>query len=497
MKTSKSSSLSTAATTLGDGCSAIYGNSLGRSAFGNLANIAEESVKVDTANEFNLKKEIIYISDSHELSKKTSHQSGLTVNFGFFKIGHKNESELTMTESSKNIYFLASARRIGKVIRLGDTTLTKESLDVYNQDPEIFAEDYGTQYISSLSTGYYCYVLIEIKCSSQQQAKQRKKELELAASNENANADAKLGSGSNFTELCNQYGAHSIMVTNLTELPKQKYSSPIESNLAIVDLVEERDPIDAPTLMTIYNSYPSSKIKLVNDQTTKVMNLLKNKYRITETLPKARMQVNDLKPASDYLCDYKNSEDIKHYIELNEEMLSQMDSALFLLDKNIFSDVSSYLKEVEEIKNNIEKIKTPTELLPIKLNLIKHAKDVDSSGEDGPKDALAKILSPGNESWFNPKFSMSDRHKAKSRSLVIFSKDYISTNKYPDPKSDWKNEIITHSSSGSISHDKYELQLRDWMMKNLSPWQYYHCSITCTATQKGVYSYAVVYPPKH
>ena len=493
------SAVSGSASTFGDGCSSIYASSMFASAFGDVSDIVKD---VETAGEYALQHRIYYIKDSYELNKKTTSKSGLALNFGFFKIGSQSEKTIDIQESSKTIYYLAASRRVGQTTRLQNPKATDEATKIYKESPVTFNQEFGAYYVSGMVRGYYSYVLIEIECSSEQQAEERKKRLDGSVTTDDGSGSASLDSTKGFSELCKEFNAKKFLYTNLTEIPEelQNFSKlDFDDSLKLVDLVAKNDILKAPYIVTEYNNYSPSQFGEGNDKLNDVIESLNFDYNVKKNLPMYQQAVNDLTDAFQRKCDYEESDKISASLAHYEALLNNMNWALDMLDKDIFADVSKYTDAYQKVFDEDSEDYLLT-LTANKLLLTKHG-----SSERIATDALQNLLNPdGNEAEtrYNPKFTTracrqdkkTDRlEKGKSRALVIFSQLEIVTDKNPSPTTKWLHHSFDSKEGGS-SDDAWELELRNWMMTNLTPWQYYHCSITTSAAGIDGYKYSVVYP---
>ena len=526
----KTASTQTSAT-FGDGCTPLYGKSLQYTAFTNKPEKTQEKdtkkddnlpedpnctdicsvsadteggplkvTEIDTTSDYELKEKIIFIENSRHFEEITSHKTGLKINLGFFSLGHESSSTSVMKQSNKTVYYIAQARRIGKTTRLvQDKIELSDHADCLRKtNIGLFTQEFGSCYINSMVKGYYSYVLIEIKCSSEQQAKDRKSQLELAAQTENGNGSASLDSGNSFSELCESFNAKKYWYSNLTDIPEElkNFSAlSIADSLKLVDLVAQKDPADAPFMIKEYAEYPASLFPDLNTHQQKVFDNLKEMYEVESTLPTYQQEINDLTEASERKCDFEQDDKIDGSLTHYKTLLKYMRQALTRLDRDINADVKTYKEDYDEALKDTNII-SASQLTPKKLTIMKHGAHSSKSGREAPASALSQILDPkgfDNGVRYNAKFTSYDASNKDAIGVVYYSKLPIVTNTDPAASATWLSHTI--ETSDGRKNDSKEIKLRDWIQENLTPWQFYHCSVAITGSEAGDYTYSVVYPP--
>lgn len=403
-----------------------------------------------------------------------------------------------MEESSKNIYVLSYAKKTGATQHLRSTEVTDEAKEAYKKNKVSFYRTYGSQYIHSATQGYYCFLLIAIKCSSESQARDRRKKLDASLTTEDGSGSASSGKSDSFSSLCREYGGSAQIHHNLT-IPKELSnfnSLDIKEKLEIVNLVDTMDISKANFVFSSLKHYPDQEFPSVRDTTNRVQEIFINDYEFDKKGCEYQKYINDLQPYYDHQSNYEKSKDTDASYKYYTEKLKLFRKKLDNIENDLFVDFDAIEKELEKFENSNQGEKVIS-LIPKKLNIVKHRLKSSKSGKDAPEDALKKTADRDavykDEVRWCPKFTSADQRSEPCYGYVFFNKDRILPSRaQPDINTKWS--VHTISKKEHHNDEDISLELRDWMMEKLTPWQFYHCSITCTTSSKPVISRSVVYP---
>tara|TARA_R110000751_G_scaffold51932_1_gene113479 strand:+ start:245 stop:1264 length:1020 start_codon:yes stop_codon:yes gene_type:complete len=333
-KTQKSSSNDLSL--LGVGATAIYGNSTHYSAFGDLEKIKSLTKAVEAIGKEGTERELVFLADSHHLHQLTTKKTGLSIDLGFLKVGRKGESTFEMEQSAKNIYILSYAKKLGQSHIFDGTDVLEENKKLYKDNKSAFYSNFGSHYIRSRTRGFYCYLLIEIKCASESEAKDRKKSLEISVKSEDGSGSASSNKENSFSSLCQSFGAkiktnHNLNLEN-SKL-KDFSGTSIKDGLTLVDLVDTQK-IDENTPFVSFElaPYPQQGFAEIYENINKVKDLFISTYQLDKKGPKYQKSLNDLQEYYDYQSNYEEEKEIESSFEYYEQILRASEEELGIVE---------------------------------------------------------------------------------------------------------------------------------------------------------------------
>lgn len=493
-KTQKSSSNDLSL--LGVGATAIHGNSTHYSAFGDQQQINSLTRAVEAIGKEGTERELVFLADSHHLHQLTTQKTGLSVDLGFFKIGKKGESSFEMEQSAKNIYIFSYAKKNGQSQVLDASDILEKHKESYRKNKKAFYKDFGSHYIRSRTRGFYCYLLIEIKCESASEAKDRKKQLEASAKSENGSGSASIGNDKSFSSLCQSFGAKTKIKHNLKlENSKLKDFSDtsVKDCLALVDFVDTQK-IDENTPFVSFElaAYPGEEFNEIYEKINEAKYLFLHEYQMDKNGPKYQKTLNDLKDYFDYQSNYEEEKEINSSFDYYDKILRVSEEELDNIDENIFYDIKESKKSIKAVEEKYKKPANTSSITPKKLKVELKEYTSDKSGADAIKDTIDNITK--HKGWCL-KHAIQDAHGQKTKGHTFYNKEKIQPSRIqPDNNTKWS--VYKETASKDVGKTDLHTNIKNWINDNLTPWQYYHCSIIGTATNKPMTSYCVIYPEK-
>ncbi len=487
--------------TLGDGYREFFGRA-GKSPFGNdpLARHITETVQTGSGAFFSGAE---IITSSRQLHEKTEKTSGFGLNLGFFSIGDKKHSIFETDVEEHNAYFLIWAKKTGNKKQINDPKplMTEESLALLAEDPTTFYREYGSNYVSSVTTGACAYVLVIAKGYSKEDAESKARKLEAAYKDDNGSASA-AGKDSNFSKAMTATGGKAeatfyLPQEKMEKLEKDKVDfKSLQGGLQAVNAVATCDPAKANPIFAELSRYP------FDTDTTEQIKTATRKLQRTYDVPQFE---EDFRREHGAAAEYKehpgnyhtvdHTSSVKTYFETKKKLLGYLVEDL---NNDVFADTSDTEDQLAEHEAHHAKEQKSVTLVRKQLELVKHRYISSEAGEDAPKDAVAQAIAGlekdaggKNASIWVPKFSAIDAHKTEAVGYLYYNKHPITNaGKAPDASTTWKKQVFFEDNR----EDEVCLKVRDWMKDNLTPWQYLHCSVVFTASAKPVVFMSVVYP---
>ncbi|MCO7199724.1 MULTISPECIES: hypothetical protein [Pseudoalteromonas] len=475
--------------TIGTGASAITA-SRKSSPFGPYSKLEECIKEIPTRGEYELTATIKCIEDSKQLNEITNHKSGLSINLGFFSFGHKHSNTLEMKRSSRYVYFLACARREGKTRQLELEEPNAAADEVYKQSPSMFYKDYGSAYLKGQTHGLYCYVLFEFEFDSKAEAEKAKTDITASITTDDGTGGGSIGSGKSFSEKCKELKAVATYDTNLKDVKID--SQDIPGLLALVNQVAERDVSQAPAMIDEYAPYLSHTHEDLINRVDDVKNVLET-YKVSENLELYKKIESDLALALQHKEDFVEQDEIAKSKDYYGELISILEEVVKKLDANIYSDVIEKNFETYSalLKKQGEYI-TAEELTRKQLSLGKHGFKSTKTDESALENTINSII--GSTNGYCNKYSASGHSDSGHiQGLVIYSRNKIDVKTSVPANITWKSTQTNYKAHEHLSVG--ENHLKDWIEENLTPWQFFHCSVVTAFNKKsGKTHYAVVYP---
>jgi len=427
-----------------------------------------------------------FVETKESYYKQTQKSSGLGIDLGFMKLGHKSSKTEELNFNKHTINYLALGRKTSAVVSLSEDAdnikfSQKAQQYIDNKDAENFYHYFGTHYVSKIQLGLYVNILISFNFESQDKAESKKKEIKAKLISEDGSADGSLGNNKEFHEFYASnngtfYLEHNIP-TSIVDGLKHKTTS-IQGALDLLALV---DTIADEQAMPISYSVTEYLLnELWGDSVKKNDKILKN-IDFSELSSDCEIQLGKLDLYSENPSLYKKIDQYetiqKHY---NHE-LKYLNDLIEGLDKELFYDTKDDTDKLNDLHANIPE-----------FSLIRNKIDIDykqiqtSSG----KDLLEKLTSEADGHWL-PKYSAADIKSHNARGVVFFNKNEIQIpTKQPNSSTQWLQTKIEETSD---DYSNLYKKARTALNK-LTPIQFFYCSVVFTNAKSNKARIVVYYP---
>ncbi|MEJ2765213.1 hypothetical protein VV869_14730 [Photobacterium sp. MCCC 1A19761] len=296
----------------------------------------------------------------HELNKK---HSGMSLDFGIFKLGHKKERTEEHDIKETNVNLWLTSTRQGKHIELDvkpDSDLM--SAKAKSLDKIDFYNNYGRYYISGITTGYYCHVLITITCSSKSEAEKVGKSLNSKITTEDGSGAFNRSKENSFINECKNRNAivhieHNLPDHIIKEIDQSSKgdNSFLQGALKKISVVESLS-VDKCDEIVSYDlkQYPQTiQSSYAFTDTTFEKELeahpALNELSIKREFIKCLNTISDCKTYQAHPGKFNKVNNIKEKQQYFEGKLDQYITLIGKLNDNPWADVS---KNVDYISNN-------------------------------------------------------------------------------------------------------------------------------------------------
>lgn len=496
---SQSSASQSSASSLGDGYKEFFGKA--SSAFSQ-KELKQHQFEKDTTDQGQGKITAAVISSAQALHDKGQKASGLSLDLGFFKIGHKSETEFETEYHENTAFFLITATRkgISKTFDFSKDLMTEESRKRFEDNPESFYRTYGSHYVSSVTSGAYAHLLIYARSSSKEEAKRKASKLNAAYNSEDKSGSGAFGNDGEFAKTLKEIGAEIEIKFNVPQGVlnnlKDEDIDPLslEGGMKLAKAVTTLDVSKANPVFSELSTYPFSDQAL--DQIDLVNSKLTRTFGVGEFAENATRQLGRLEEYENFTSDFApihDTEKVRSYFEHKEALLGDLIGSI---NDNIFADTSEIENSIilfDEENNNLRKeVILERVTLELAWRTLKRKSDTDNLQDYA--NEIAKSANSGKKGTeFYAKVS-TVFNGGQQLTVKYSSKNEITPPIRPLPADvTWACRAFQHESfdPGTLINN-----LRNWMQENLTPWQYYHCSVQLARYEKNhkYYKASVTYP---
>lgn len=448
----------------------------------------------------NVFKAVGYFFNSYsELTEHKSKKTGLGVNLGFMKFGHKKEKKSMHQVTSKTVNFVAKSYRKGDLVVL-DTGDFDEQMSSHakKMSQEDFYRNYGAYYINSVQTGYYVNIYISIECQSETQAEGIKKEMELKLKTEDGSGELSSGRSNDFTSYINEIGARFEVEHNLPDSAiKEPKFTDIKEAFALLFLVETISTTECNSIMTSsVKPYPSlSESEYAFKNTTmdayKYMHPPLTEKNLNSEFNHCNHQLSEALEYKDFNSNYTKIDNIDSIIEYYYGKLDLYRTIASQFNENPWADISQSYSELATFFTQDPEF----ELVPSKFEIGYVLNRISTLSSTGPT-TLDKLEALDTKTYFPKIWGVNDIENMYCDQIALYSKNLI---EFPNNPPSSSSLYKTFESKWFLNTNMLCDFLVTFIQDELSPWQYSFSSVVVALRWSGLkigFSATIIYPEK-